>query len=214
VDPLLDAFEDQGKVALSKLFTNWFLDFRNNSILPSRGSLQEVRLELANQAMGGELSFHQITARSSWLVPLEDREEWILAFGARGGLIVRQGRTDIIPIQYRLFNGGEDSVRSFRQDELGPKIGGDPVGGEFFSTGNLELRFPLSGPLRGTLFADGGNVRLRRSEAGFHDYRYALGMGLRYHLPIGPIRLDWGWNPNRRSDEDLWALHLSVGFPF
>jgi outer membrane translocation and assembly module TamA len=89
------------------------------------------------------------------------------------------------------------------------------VGGEFFSTGNLELRTP---PFWRNLtvcgFMDAGNVIPNRSDSLWEDYRYALGFGLRYALPTGPIRLDWGWNPNRRSDEDLWALHFSVGFPF
>jgi outer membrane translocation and assembly module TamA len=44
--------------------------------------------------------------------------------------------------------------------------------------------------------------------------RYALGVGLRYNLPIGPIRLDYGVNPDRRPDEDFGAFHFSFGFAF
>jgi outer membrane translocation and assembly module TamA len=44
--------------------------------------------------------------------------------------------------------------------------------------------------------------------------RYALGLGLRYKLPIGPIRLDYGWNPDRQPGEDFGAFHFSFGFAF
>jgi outer membrane protein insertion porin family len=44
--------------------------------------------------------------------------------------------------------------------------------------------------------------------------RYALGVGLRYALPVGPIRLDYGINPDRRQDEDFGAFHFSFGVAF
>ena len=42
----------------------------------------------------------------------------------------------------------------------------------------------------------------------------AIGVGLRYRLPIGPLRIDYGYNPNRRQYEDSGAFHLSFGFAF
>ena len=47
-----------------------------------------------------------------------------------------------------------------------------------------------------------------------HDMRYAIGVGLRYKLPIGPIRLDYGVNPDPRPFEDFGAFHFSFGFAF
>jgi outer membrane protein insertion porin family len=44
--------------------------------------------------------------------------------------------------------------------------------------------------------------------------RYGIGPGLRYNLPIGPIRLDYGVNPNPRKDEARGAFHFSFGFAF
>jgi outer membrane protein insertion porin family len=44
--------------------------------------------------------------------------------------------------------------------------------------------------------------------------RYGIGAGLRYKLPIGPIRLDYGVNPNPREHEDIGAFHFSFGFAF
>jgi hypothetical protein len=44
--------------------------------------------------------------------------------------------------------------------------------------------------------------------------RYGIGPGLRYNLPIGPIRVDYGFNPNPRKDEARGAFHFSFGFAF
>ena len=51
------------------------------------------------------------------------------------------------------------------------------------------------------------------SEA-YANFREAIGAGLRYHLPFGPIRIDYGHNPNRRTGESSGFLHVTVGFAF
>src|SRR6185503_5417776 len=96
-----------------------------------------------------------------------------------------------LPIQERFFNGGESTVRSFRESHLGPRSpNGDPEGGEFRNIFNVETRFPLFGPLQGALFVDAGNVGRKVEDYGFRDMRYAVGAGLRFALPIGPLRVD------------------------
>ncbi|MFH1998922.1 MAG: outer membrane protein assembly factor, partial [Planctomycetota bacterium] len=207
-------FEALKIVNLGTVFTRWVMDDRNHILSPDQGSKHEVGLEFSDRAFGGEISFNKFTGSTSWLFPLDDSAYWVLAMRAEGGVLVRSGDTPFIPIQFRFFSGGADSVRSFREDELSPRRDSDFVGGEFYSTGSVELRMPLVKHLNAALFADAGNVIERRQNIRLRNYRYALGAGLRYNLPIGPIRLDWGWNPTRRSDEDLWALHLSIGFPF
>ena len=52
--------------------------------------------------------------------------------------------------------------------------------------------------------------RTRRT-SGFSDMRYAIGFGLRYTLPIGPLRIDYGINPDPREDEAFGAFHFSFG---
>jgi len=214
VDSDLEALGGEGSFTLGSVFLRFALDYRDSWVIPHRGALNEITFETADEILGSDISFNRVTGRSVWHFPLDEDEKWIAAFGAKGGIMVRKSETDIIPLQQRFFNGGEDSVRSFQQDELGPMIGNDPIGGEFYTVGSLELRYPLWKQLGGVLFADAGNLKATRSEADFRGYRYAIGTGLRYYLPIGPIRLDWGWNPNPRDDEEHWALHLSVGFAF
>jgi outer membrane protein insertion porin family len=125
-----------------------------------------------------------------------------------------------IPIDERFFNGGSTTVRSFGERDLGPHDNGDPIGGEFFSVFNVEYTFPLYGELLGAVFFDAGNLLPNAADpfqhvtAGLDDMRYAVGVGLRYKLPIGPVRLDYGYNPDKRADEDVGAFHFSFGFAF
>ena len=120
-----------------------------------------------------------------------------------------------IPIDERFFNGGATTVRSFGERELGPHDNhGHPVGGEFFTVFNVEYTFPIFGELQGAVFTDAGNLLPTSEDIGLSDMRYAIGGGLRYKLPVGPIRLDYGVNPDPREFEDFGAFHFSFGFAF
>jgi outer membrane protein assembly factor BamA len=106
-------------------------------------------------------------------------------------------------------------VRSFGERELGPHDPkGNPIGGEFFTVFNIEYTFPIIGELQGAVFTDAGNLLPTSEKPGLDDLRYALGFGLRYKLPIGPIRLDYGFNPDPHAHEDDGAFHFSFGFAF
>ncbi len=99
----------------------------------------------------------------------------------------------IFPLTSASFNGGSTTVRSFAERDLGPHdLRDHPIGGEFFTVMNVEYTFPLYGELLGAVFFDAGNLLVSAEDPGFDDMRYAIGLGLRYQLPIGPIRLDYG----------------------
>ena len=63
------------------------------------------------------------------------------------------------------------------------------------------------------MFVDAGNLR-SWVDAGVQDMRYAVGLGLRYATPVGPLRLDYGINPDPREDEEFGAFHFSFGAAF
>jgi outer membrane protein insertion porin family len=182
-------------------------DFRDNPIAPTRGWIVTSAVDVGT--IDGQRAFTRSIARVSYYKPLGKMQ---LALGARAGLIlpVDEG----IPIDIRFFNGGATTVRSFSERDLGPKDNdGHPLGGEFFTVFNAELTFPIVGGLQGAVFVDAGNLR-SHTDLGVQDMRYAVGLGLRYALPVGPIRLDYGVNPDRREDEDFGAFHFSFGMAF
>ena len=134
----------------------------------------------------------------------------------RGGVIAPFESTETIPIQERFFNGGENTVRAFKEDQLGPKDSdGNPVGGEAYNVFTAEWRVPVKGRPGWASFYDIGNVVLDASDVGaLEDYRGGLGTGLRYDLPVGPLRLDMAWSDDPEDGEPAWVLHFSVGFSF
>lgn len=205
-------FREETNLHLGALGPFLQYDSRNDLFMPTRGVNARAFAEVGDPALAGEISFVHIGASASHYVEL--KEGTVLCTRVATRWIAPLRKTESIPIQERLFNGGENSVRSFRQSELGPKDpGGEPVGGEVRNLLSVELRQRISGHFAAALFADYGNIGLTTGEA-FEDFRSALGLGLRYGLPIGPIRLDIGFNPKRRPGEDRFVIHFAVGMPF
>lgn len=204
IDPLLLGPLDYNFLSLGLAQTT---DFRNDPVRPTRGWIFSSAFDLG--LVDNEEAFTRGIARFSYYVPVGKMQ---LALGGRVGAI--QPIAPTVPIDIRFFNGGATTVRSFPERELGPKDDGYPIGGEFFTVLNAELTFPLGfAGLDGAVFFDAGNVR-SWSDRGVEDMRYAIGVGIRYALPVGPLRIDYGINPDRREDEPFGAFHLSFGVAF
>lgn len=206
--------EFQEDVYVSAVYLTNVYDTRESFFLPRDGTWFRLRTELAPEALGSELNFVRLDGRVVRYHALD--EENLLAWTVRGGVIVPIGVTAEIPLQERFYNGGQNTVRSFREDELGPTdANGTEIGGEAYSVFSLEYRRDLFSGLSAALFVDGGNVSFGYQDAlEFKDLRYGVGPGLRWLLPVGPLRLDWGINPNPRAGEADWALQFSLGVAF
>lgn len=188
-------------------------DARDNLTNPDRGTFVDFTHEISAFALGGDVNFYRgtITAAAFQALALDT----VLGIGVRGGVITPFGATAEIPIQERFFNGGDSSVRSFKEGELGPRTAeGNPLGGEGALTGTVELRQAIYGPLQVAVFGDAGNVVTRAEDVLFSGYRYAIGTGVRFVTPVGPLRVDIALNPHPRSDEDTYVVHITVGYSF
>jgi outer membrane protein assembly complex protein YaeT len=121
-----------------------------------------------------------------------------------------------VPLPERFFAGGGTSLRGFGLNQAGPRdpVTGFPVGGLALLVFNQELRFPMRLPfvgsrLGGTLFYDAGNVYNDIYHISFawkppsltnlNYFSHTVGLGLRYPTPIGPVRVDFGYQLNPAS---------------
>jgi outer membrane protein insertion porin family len=214
------------------------LDLRKNPLVAPRGFVFDNTVDLAASAIGSDIDLLRATGRVTYYLSFaaeepqlegEDLEKskvqkWfersLLAFGARAAIVYPLDTAGTsaalaIPIDERFFIGGSTTVRSFGERDLGPHdLRGNPIGGEYYTIFNVEYTFPLYGELLGAVFVDAGNLLPDARSPGLDDMRYAIGLGLRYNLPIGPIRLDYGVNPSPRAGEDFGAFHFSFGFAF
>jgi outer membrane protein assembly complex protein YaeT len=205
-------------------------DSRSDLFFPLRGQRNFLSVEYADSFLGSDIKLTRLTGGVRYFISLT--QSTVLAMRYRTGLII-PGKNDFnLPIAERFFNGGENTVRSFKQSELGPQDeNGDPVGGLANNVINIELRQRLIGNLTGSLFLDLGNISPDRSlekydsksdimsdtfSEYFENFRPGVGFGLQYQLPVGPARVDFAFNPDRDSDrdEDFFVFHFSVGMAF
>jgi len=120
---------------------------------------------------------------------------------------------EIIPLPERFFAGGGTSLRGFGLNQAGPRdpCTGFPVGGLAVLIFNQELHFPMKLPfvgsrLGGTIFYDGGNVYTdvnhisaawkSPSLTDLNYFSHTVGFGFRYPTPVGPVRVDFGYQLN------------------
>jgi len=189
-------------------------DRRDDPADSRRGTYNSVDLSAASRIFGSETDYLRLLARNSTYHPLGRGLVLArsLSLGAmqslRSRLTLPPSPQDI-PLPERFFAGGASSLRAFPENQAGPRdlVTGFPLGGKALLAFNTELRFPLYGPnIRGVLFHDAGNVysdlenvsfRLRQRNKQDFDYMvHAIGLGIRYRTPVGPIRVDLAFGPN------------------
>lgn len=113
-----------------------------------------------------------------------------------------------LPEKLRFRTGGDESVRGYGFEDLGPTDAqGNPTGGRVLWNGSVELAhafMPSLPDLLGAVFADAG-----QAAPNWKDFKptTSLGLGLRYRSPLGTLRLDYA----RATALQRWRLHFSVG---
>ncbi len=206
--------EQDDAVRIAGVILTQRYDIRDALFAPSAGHYVEASVEVATEAIGSELSFIRPKLTAAWFRSMGADD--VVGLGFRMGIIAPAYDDTSIPIQERYFAGGENSVRSFRESELGPvDVNGEPLGGEGFASASLEWRHELGGAFQSAAFIDAGLVETEaRRLTRFNNVRMGVGVGLRYLLPIGPLRIDAALNPDRRSGESEWVVHFGIGMPF
>lgn len=186
-------------------------DRRDDPVDPRRGYYNTIDFGLAAHAFGSQRSYLHFLGRNSSYYPVGKR--MVLArsteFGDMYAFNYSGGTFNAIPLAERFFGGGSTSDRGFPEEQAGPRDleTGFPIGGTALFFNQTELRFPLIGEnIGGVLFHDFGNVfsslgnmsfRVHQQDLQDFDYMvHAVGFGLRYRTPIGPLRLDLAYSIN------------------
>jgi outer membrane protein assembly factor BamA len=221
-------------------------DTRDDPFGPGSGLFLSATGQVAARRIGSEVGLTKSTFTAQIFKTLPRTNRMVFAASARLGLaaaFARQVvRTDAagqpvpgadgqpivdvfeeVPASERFFAGGDTTVRGFILDQLGtPETidqDGFPIGGNGLSIFNAELRIPVRGGLGAVGFFDAGNVFARATDISLADLRGAVGVGIRYQSPVGPIRVDVGFKTTRREivpgvPEKLAVWHISLGQAF
>ncbi|MDX1404579.1 MAG: autotransporter assembly complex family protein [Woeseiaceae bacterium] len=175
----------------------------DRDIFPRRGRRFGVELRGTDQTLGSTTSYLQLLARLRLIRPL----------GADNRIIARlnAGTTassdfNELPPTVRFFAGGDESIRGFGYESLGPRdAAGHVIGGTNLLVGSIEYEHHLRGDFYGAVFVDAGNA--------FDDIDFNVevgtGIGVKWRSPLGPIRVYLGY-PLTKDDPGI-RLHLRLG---
>lgn len=175
----------------------------DRDVFPLRGHRLGAELRGTDDSLGSTMTFAQATV---WF-------RWVRAFGTgnrilarlNGGIIASRDITTLPP-SVRFFAGGDESVRGFDYNSLGPKDGdGNVIGGTNLLVASLEYERHLRGNFYGAVFIDAGNA--------FDDTDFTAevgaGIGIKWRSPLGPLRLYLGY-PVSEDDQSV-RVHLRLG---
>lgn len=234
------------RVRLSTFTGSLLRDSRNDVLDPERGTVIGVDGTIGARAFGSEVGFAKSFMQAFVYRRLPGAAALTVAAGLRVGLAAgfeRQvARVDgagepvpgpdgapivdtvrELPASERFFAGGDTTVRGFVLDRLGTdetlNDQGFPTGGSGLAVVNVELRTSYWKGLGGVGFLDAGNVFKDAGDLSLSELRPAAGLGVRYRSPLGPLRVDFGFNLNRRvlssgDRERGMVFHISLGQAF
>jgi outer membrane protein insertion porin family len=138
-----------------------------------------------------------------------------LATMARVGYLSAYGGSADVPQDQLFYLGGIADVRGFGENMLRFDDNDNPVGGRLALNGTLEARYDLGRNFELSTFVDSGSLRETQVAAeGDDDFRWSVGLSLRYVTPIGPIGLIYGHKLNPQADESPGQFHFTIGYTF
>jgi translocation and assembly module TamA len=175
----------------------------DNRINTTDGYRLYLELRGANSNLLSDTNYAQFRAGMKLIHGLDEGSRLIL----RSDL----GSTNVatlssMPLSQRFFAGGDNSVRGYAYQELGPKDSyGNVVGGKYLIVGSVEFEQHIAGKWSGAVFYDVGNAIDNMGE----KLDAGTGFGLRWNSPVGPIRLDFAWGLAKETDR--FRLHVIIG---
>jgi translocation and assembly module TamA len=175
----------------------------DRDIFPRSGHRLGAELSGTDKSIGSTMSYVQATAWMRWIHSFGDHTRLLARLNAG---VTKSDDFSELPPSVRFFAGGDESIRGFDYESLGPTdADGNVVGGDNLLVASIEYERHLKGNFYGAIFADAGNAFNNtdfKAEVG-------AGIGIKWRSPLGPIRLYLGY-PVSQSDQSL-RVHLRLG---
>lgn len=190
-------------------------DTRDKYTDPGSGSILALNSKYAGGFLGGDADFTKLEGSASvyfpapWETTLHYKLAAGYAFSNSGGKL---------PVFEKFYLGGMNSIRGFKSSHISPRdpVSGDKIGGGKMWYYNAEWIFPLvkDAGLKGLLFFDCGNVYDVDESWDFLYIKRSVGAGFRWLSPMGPLRLEWGYNldPNSYEVQSNWDFSMGGSF--
>lgn len=189
------------------------LDRSDDPLDPKRGWRVEARAEPTFITGEDTLPYLKLQTQGTAYYPLDDQGRTVVAGRLRVGTMVG-GSIPEVPASRRFYAGGGGSVRGYAYQAVGPRLPDNtPQGGVSLLETSIEVRRKLFGRWGMAAFVDGGAVGTDPFPAG-KDFSLGAGLGVRYDLGFGPIRVDIAVPLDRRTSDAPFQVYLSIGQSF
>lgn len=194
------------------LSLSYVMEKRDDPFNPIKGDFFSTNLKIGLPLFEKDYSFFKFFWSYQKNIKLFKRST--LSLSIRNGFSAGQ-----MSITERFFGGGIHSFRGTKNDRLGPldPDTNEPSGGNALLLFNLEATFPLIPipieDLYYSFFADIGNVFETTKSMSLKNLEKALGFGIKYKTPIGPLRIDLAWNLNPQAEDDF-LVQIGIGNVF
>jgi translocation and assembly module TamA len=119
-----------------------------------------------------------------------------------------------IPANRRFFGGGGGSIRGYAYRNVGPRRGGEVVGGRSMVETSAELRYRVNDTFGVVPFIDAGAVSTELYPGSDTKVKVGVGIGLRYFTILGPIRFDFAVPLDPESGDGDFAIYAGLGQVF
>lgn len=210
---LKEEARNSGLISAAGISLNY--DSTNHPTCPTRGFSSRLEEEFAG--IGGDHSFLSLAYLNSYYVKVG--EKGVIRFRGDMRFIVplfNSERNDL-PIDERLFLGGDNTIRGFRSYRLGPQYpgdGDDPRGGMAMQLLSVEYTRHLWSRLDAFVFLDSGSLTF--NVWGFSKMYTSAGFGARVQVFEGtpPLILGFGFPFNPDSSKDVKRFFFTIGGRF
>ncbi len=184
-------------------------DTRDDILNPKTGFYGQFQSSLASPALGSSTrnrnSILTLMAIVRKYVSIPNAPDWSTSFSFS---YVRALDNNLIPLDRKLFIGGDRSVRGFSINQIG-----QPDGGLIAINAQNEIRIPFS-RVTMAFFVDWGGIGKTVGTFSIKDFLVGYGGGLRVDSPIGLIRGDVGFHSQGAIDEPGASLYDRTFFYF
>jgi len=189
------------------------LDRSDDPLDPKRGWRVEARVEPTLISGDSTLPYLKVQGQGTGYFPFDPKGRTVLAGRLKVGAILGGAIPDV-PASRRFYSGGGGSVRGYTYQAIGPRYADNtPKGGLSLVEASVELRRKIGQTWGLVGFVDAGSIGSDQVPNG-KNLSLGAGIGVRYDLGFGPIRVDVAVPLNPRSSDPNFQIYLSIGQSF
>jgi outer membrane protein insertion porin family len=212
--PELPFQESLPSAGVGSIITELRHDRVDNLLYPRNGYRLWGNFEVASRYFASDVNFQRLELGGSFHHAIGNGH-WIHLGFSHGADLTLGSPAQDLPFNRRFFPGGEDSIRGYQQGEAAPRdVNGNVIGAETYLFGSVELEQALTKSWSVVGFFDTVSFAQHLENYPFDQSLYSVGGGLSWKTIIGPVRLEYGYNLNRRPHDPVGTVQFSVGFPF